>query len=809
MANTLSTLVVRMAADIGQFQSDMGKAVHEAQKFKTAVNRILGTVGVGVSIGAFASFIKGSIDAADALNDLRTRTGLTGQQLLVLKGAADRSGSSLEGISDVTSKLSSRLTEAARGTGDAAEAYAAMGINVKDVNGNLKNVDTILKEVGAKFQTYEDGANKAALATAAFGRGGDKLIPVVEAIEETEQRFKRLGITIEDEVITAADKFNDKARDIRDLVDVMGRRITAALLPAMNTLADALTNAAQSGDFFNTVGAATKTVLETLLVLGANVAFVFRSIGIGIGGAIAQMEALARGDFKGFKAIRKELESDLNKLRSDLDSFEKGVFSGGSGVGISEPAKRRIAAPGLPDLKSQKAGEDAFRKLLDQRAKLELDLLKDLADKRQSLLDAAYQDNLISERNYWHDKVAIQKEALDAELRVLNDQIQRQEKIVSDAAKKGRNTKDYYEAVGNLEQSLDKRNKLERDFSQFVSLSYLQAQRAADSYRKSVEDLNTQILELQGRTVEAAQARFTSQTDDLRKKFTINNDQAALAQLATLERLTIAQAEFNSQREKQGEIQARLSIEEERIQNSLRVGAISELEALQRTGEARAKSVSQLESIVQKLEEVAKASQNPALILQAEQARASLEKLRSETDLLAQKFDTIFTESFSNAFADFIDGTKSAKDAFRSFADDVVKQINKMVAESLSKQLFNAVGLGPSGRGAGVLGQFGASLFGSSKSGVYGPTPSGGNIDSGGIWGAISNFFGGSYATGTDYVPHDMLAFIHKGEAVIPASENTGRNTINISVQGNVDRRTALQIGAEVEMALARSGRNL
>ncbi|MSU01411.1 phage tail tape measure protein [Tissierella pigra] len=80
-----------------------------------------------------------------------------------------------------------------------------------------------------------------------------------------------------------------------------------------------------------------------------------------------------------------------------------------------------------------------------------------------------------------------------------------------------------------------------------------------------------------------------------------------------------------------------------------------------------------------------------------------------------------------------------------------------------------------------------------------------------------------SYAVGTPFVPSDQLAFLHKGEAVIPAKYNPynggsglGGNVINIQqegvtlkVEGNLDRNILPEVKKMIDNAMGKSNERL
>jgi len=200
----------------------------------------LGTLAPLLSVAGLAGMVKGTLDAADKMNDLAQSTGVSVEALGRFNKAAAVSGTDLEGVSKGLVKLNKAMVDAATGGKESAATFQALGINVKGADGQLKSADRVMLEVANRFKAMADGPEKTALALRLFGKSGAELVPLLNMGGDA---IDKLSTKMTTAFAKKADEYNDKLAMLGGKVRALGMDLTIALLPALESITDALTTA--------------------------------------------------------------------------------------------------------------------------------------------------------------------------------------------------------------------------------------------------------------------------------------------------------------------------------------------------------------------------------------------------------------------------------------------------------------------------------------------------------------------------------------------------------------------------------------
>ena len=222
-----------------------------SSRFGALKGAMAGLAGAAVVAG-FVSMMKGIIETADHLNDLRQKTGLAVEDLDALGYVAELNGTNLETMAGALGKLSKNMAEAAGGGKEAAGVFRQFGISQKELKDGSITSTEALARIADKIAAMPDGWQKAAAAQKVFGKSAADIVPLLNAggnaIRDARGELEGMGALFTGDMATAADQFNDNMTKLRRMASALGLGIAKEVMPSLNGFVQGLIDAKNGSD---------------------------------------------------------------------------------------------------------------------------------------------------------------------------------------------------------------------------------------------------------------------------------------------------------------------------------------------------------------------------------------------------------------------------------------------------------------------------------------------------------------------------------------------------------------------------------
>jgi lambda family phage tail tape measure protein len=323
MANMIARLGVTLGLDSADFNKGIEAAGKKLEKLSEAAEKF-GKIGAVALVAASAAALK----YADELADVAEANDVAIGKVLQLSDALANSGGKADNAGKMLSAFAKFIDEAAGGSEQAQKTAKNLGVTLQDL-GKLSQ-EELLNKLVANLAKVEDPITRNAKAMEIFSKAAkgvdmvgfaEKMSQVNPLIEEQEKAIK-----------AAADTYDLLAQASRDVLLILATELG----PILKTTIDYFKT---MSDYGVSLGNIFKIVFQTVSVLGANVAFVFKGIADEIQHTYENAVTLVTKGVDAAIAANKKYDAYRASQRQNLDFFESQIM--GTSYGRSGIDERR------------------------------------------------------------------------------------------------------------------------------------------------------------------------------------------------------------------------------------------------------------------------------------------------------------------------------------------------------------------------------------------------------------------------------------------------------------------------------------
>lgn len=238
----------------GQFGIQLPEGAAKAAEALNGINAgaALAVTGVGLLAAAVVKTMKALADmtkkSAEYAKEVKTLASVTSQStddLQRLDYAAERLEVSSDRVHDSLKELTNKMQEANNGSEEVAGNFARLGVEITDVDGNLRSAHDVFLDTIDALGNIENRTDRDALAMDLMSESAQQLNPMIDAGREVLEDYcvaaEAAGAVLSGEMLDSLTEVDEAQNRLLETQEAVTRQISAEFAPYM---AEALGNTA-------------------------------------------------------------------------------------------------------------------------------------------------------------------------------------------------------------------------------------------------------------------------------------------------------------------------------------------------------------------------------------------------------------------------------------------------------------------------------------------------------------------------------------------------------------------------------------